>query len=278
MFADRVLAARIYQAEARLTSEAAEAIRNAGRQEGICIIPISGGTAVYAGPAAPMNKVIGLGFDGTVDLTVLAEVENRWRERAEPVRVELSNLAHPESAISLTERGYRLRGFENVLGRRLDVLEVIEPKSEFTLDVVRDVRGTARWMDVAVSSFLELDGTGSGPDDRLTREDMERVLADFAVVPGYIRYLGWIDGIPVGEAALRLDRGLAQLCGAGTLPAYRGRGMQKALLTRRLADAKAAGCDLAVVTTAPGSRSQENVMRRGFELLYTRAVLVKTWE
>ena len=84
-----------------------------------------------------------------------------------------------------------------------------------------------------------------------------------------MRYLGRIGGRAVGEAAMGLDGGLAQICGAGTLPAYRGRGMQKALLARRLADAKAAGCDFAVVTTAPGSRSQENVMRRGFELLYT---------
>ena len=52
-------------------------------------------------------------------------------------------------------------------------------------------------------------------------------------------------------------------------------GVQKALLQRRLADASAAGCTLAVVTTAPGTRSQDNVMRRGFELLYTRAILVK---
>jgi hypothetical protein len=29
------------------------------------------------------------------------------------------------------------------------------------------------------------------------------------------------------------------------------------------------------VTTQPGSRSQQNVQRRGFDLLYTRAVLVK---
>jgi ribosomal protein S18 acetylase RimI-like enzyme len=39
---------------------------------------------------------------------------------------------------------------------------------------------------------------------------------------------------------MRLDGGLAQICGAGTLPAFRGRGMQKALLGRRLADAHAA--------------------------------------
>jgi hypothetical protein len=37
----------------------------------------------------------------------------------------------------------------------------------------------------------------------------------------------------------------------------------------------AAGCDLAVVTTQPGSTSQRNVQRSGFDLLYTRAVLVK---
>ena len=31
----------------------------------------------------------------------------------------------------------------------------------------------------------------------------------------------------------------------------------------------------AVVTTQPGSKSQQNVQRRGFHLLYTRAILVK---
>ena len=48
-----------------------------------------------------------------------------------------------------------------------------------------------------------------------------------------------------------------------------------ALLTARLAHAAAAGCDIAVVTTQPGSKSQENMQRHGFDLLYTRAILVK---
>jgi GNAT superfamily N-acetyltransferase len=65
------------------------------------------------------------------------------------------------------------------------------------------------------------------------------------------------------------------LCGAATLPAFRRRGVQSALLHARLAQARQAGCDLAVVTTQPGSKSQENVQRAGFELLYVRAVLVR---
>ena len=31
----------------------------------------------------------------------------------------------------------------------------------------------------------------------------------------------------------------------------------------------------AVITTQPGSKSQQNAQRQGFDLLYTRAVLVK---
>jgi len=51
--------------------------------------------------------------------------------------------------------------------------------------------------------------------------------------------------------------------------------VQSALVAARLADAHAAGCDVAVIITQPGSKSQENAQRRGFDLLYTRATLVK---
>ena len=63
--------------------------------------------------------------------------------------------------------------------------------------------------------------------------------------------------------------------GAATRPSHRRRGVQSSLLAARLARAAEAGCDVAVVTTQPGSKSQQNVQRQGFELLYTRAVLVR---
>ena len=73
----------------------------------------------------------------------------------------------------------------------------------------------------------------------------------------------------------RLTDGVAQLCGAATAPAHRRHGVQSALVTARLRDATDVGCDVAVVTTAPGSTSQKNVQRNGFHLLYTRAILFK---
>jgi ribosomal protein S18 acetylase RimI-like enzyme len=92
---------------------------------------------------------------------------------------------------------------------------------------------------------------------------------------GATAYVALCDGVVAGGGSARFADGIAQLTGAATAPAYRRRGVQTALLATRLADAAAAGCDIAVVTTAPGSQSQQNVQRRGFQLLYTRAVLVK---
>jgi len=106
---------------------------------------------------------------------------------------------------------------------------------------------------------------------RATYEAAER---DFAAT-GVDRYVALHDGAVAGGAGLRITGGIAQMAGAGTAPAHRRLGIQSALLTARLIDATAAGCDVAVITTQPGSRSQQNAQRRGFDLLYTRAVLVK---
>ena len=88
-------------------------------------------------------------------------------------------------------------------------------------------------------------------------------------------YLARRDGAIAGGGSIRISDGLAQLSGAATLPAHRRRGVQSALLRARLLDAARHGCDLAVVTTEPASKSQQNVQRAGFSLLYSRAVLMR---
>ena len=222
-----------------------------------------------------MNKVIGLGFDGALDFDCLTTIEEQWRQRAEPVRIELSILADATIPPALTERGYCLHGFENVLARTVEAPGALQYPPNISVEILNE-KDARTWIDIAVTAFLNLDGTGSVADDALSRESLERELGDLGG-PRFRRYLARFDGQPVGEATLNIEDGLAQIAGAGTLPAFRGRGVQKALLARRLADAHAAGCDLAVVTTAPGTRSQDNVMRRGFALLYTRAILLRRW-
>jgi N-acetylglutamate synthase-like GNAT family acetyltransferase len=130
------------------------------------------------------------------------------------------------------------------------------------------------WFTVVADGFAHPDAQGVPSHEDFPRDALERAERAFAAA-GVVRYIARRDGAVAGGASLHLADGLAQLAGAATAPAHRRRGVQTALLAARLADAAAAGCELAVVTTQPGSKSQQNVQRRGFELLYTRAVLVK---
>jgi GNAT superfamily N-acetyltransferase len=173
----------------------------------------------------------------------------------------------------LTGRGYRLVSFENVLGRPLDgeVERVAPPGVE--------VRPSGddefdRWLDVSVDGTAHPDDQGVPWQEEFPRDVYERAERDLAAA-GVARYLVSVDRVVAGAAGLRIADGIAQLAGAATVPAYRRRGVHSALLSARLADGADAGCDIAVVTTQPGSKSQQNVQRRGFDLLYTRAILVK---
>jgi GNAT superfamily N-acetyltransferase len=87
-------------------------------------------------------------------------------------------------------------------------------------------------------------------------------------------FVAWLNGQPVGGGALETHDGVAALMAAGTLPAYRNRGIHTALLHARLAAAAEGGCDLAMVHTRPGAVSQRNVLRAGFQLAYTVNTMV----
>ncbi|HUR37484.1 MAG TPA: GNAT family N-acetyltransferase [Terriglobales bacterium] len=277
MFVDLTVAARIDRAEASLCAGIVHAHPQKAQAAGL-VLPIAGGQAVYDSPASPVNKVIGLGFNGPLVITELEAVESAWRERNEPVRVELCSLVAPEFAQTLSARGYHLQGFEDALGRTLNALPSHETSAGIRVAPVANDADFRSWKEISVTAFTSMDGTGSVVDDPLEREQMENILTNMTSAPGFRRYLAWLDGRAVGAASFRIEAHLAQMCGAGTLPVARGKGIQKALLNTRLVDAHAAGCDLAVVTTAPGSRSEENMVRRGFSLLYCRAVMIKTWE
>lgn len=270
MFISLAAAARIDRAEAALCAGVAQP-----RPDGFTL-PIAGGTAIYTGPGSPVNKVIGLGFDGVIPESELAVVEAAYRERGEPVRIELCTLTEPQLAQMLSARGYKLLGFENELGRMLGDLR---PAAEngIQISTTADAADVRSWGDISVAAFTSMDGTGAVADEVMDRVELEKIMLEMTSAPGFRRYLARLDGQPVAAGSMRLDGRLAQMCGAGTLPLFRGKGIQKALVHQRLLDAQAAGCDLAVVTTAPGSRSQENMMKRGFALLYTRAILIRSW-
>lgn len=272
MFAGIPLAARIERAESRLCGDSTrQAIRRGVPQA--FARSLAGGVAAFAGPGSPFVKVAGLGFAGPLDERELAAVEADYAARGAPVRVELSSLADPSIAPLLTRRGYVLHGFENLLGQPLPPPPAPSPEG---VEVKESRPGERQlWLDTVIEGFAHPDGQGVPSDESFPRETLGAAMNDMAQIDGFALYLARRDGAVAGAASLvRLD-GVALLCGAATLPAHRRRGLQSALLAARLEHSARAGCDVAVVTTQPGSKSQENAQGRGFSLLYTRAVLVR---
>jgi GNAT superfamily N-acetyltransferase len=271
MFCSTALAARIEHAEAGLIAAGTEAAQRRG-SDGFAM-PIAGGTACFAGENSPFNKVVGLGFGGVPGDSVLDEIERAYSAAGSPTAVELSHLADPDLGAVLTGRGYRLVAFENVLGRPLDGTEYRVSPRGVEIRPSGDDEFEA-WLQVVVDGFAAPDTQGVAPHEDFPRDVIAAATSDMAAA-GAARYVALHDGIVAGAASVRTADGIAQLTGAATLPAHRRHGIQTALLAARLVDAAAAACDVAVVTTAPGSKSQENVQRRGFDLLYTRAILVR---
>jgi GNAT superfamily N-acetyltransferase len=189
------------------------------------------------------------------------------------VQVELPHLADPEIGIALSRRGYQLESFENVLGIAIDdKYDItlpdgiqIRPSGDEELDVWLTMMADA----VAVPDTQGIPWREEFPRDTYIEAERDTAAADIT------RYLAILNGDIAGGAGLRTTEGVAQFAGAATLPAHRRHGIQSALLSTRLADAATAGCDVGVITTQPASKSQQNAQRSGFDLLYTRAVLVK---
>jgi GNAT superfamily N-acetyltransferase len=274
LFCDAALAERIERVEAQLIAKASVGARRRRADGAGFVIPIAGGVASFAEEGSPFNKVTGLGFGGTPGPAALDEIERAFAARGAPVQIELANLADPAIATLMTGRGYRLVSFENVLGRALTgEAERVTPAGIEVRPSGDDELET--WLEAVVDADLHPDTQGVPSHEEFPREVLVGAERDLVTVAGVVRYAAWRDGVIAGGASFHTAEGIAQFTGAATAPAHRRRGVQTALLSARLADAAAAGCDIAVVTTQPGSKSQQNVQRRGFDLLYTRAVLVK---
>ena len=117
-------------------------------------------------------------------------------------------------------------------------------------------------------------GRGFFDQPELTTEEMDVGRAIFAM-PGAMCYLAVVEtGASAGGAALAIRHGLATLFADSTIAQFRCHGLHRELIAARLNEAIAQGCDMATASTLPGSVSQRNYERAGFEVVYTKVTLV----
>lgn len=259
-FLDHALAARVEAAHGHASAEYAETLARRRPDTGATSARLAGGLAGYAGAGSPLSQAAGVGMGGAVDLGEFDRLTAFFHSRGAPSKVEACPLADPSLWRWLGERGYRACEFDNVMIRTLD-----DPDDRPMPAGVEARPSTAAESglvgSIVASGFF---GDGELPPGL---GDIFETMAD---QPSSTSFLGLVDGAPAAAGVVVVHDGVASLAGAATLPRYRNRGAQAALLRTRLAFAASLGCDLAVVCAAPGSGSMRNALRRGFAVAYTR--------
>ena len=265
IFLELDLARRIELAEARAAVQSMETMRRLQPGSVAAMEEIAGGYAVYCGANSPVTQAVGLGLTGPVSDEDFARLEDFYRTRREAVRVECCPLADPTLFQHFGEKGYTAAEFSSVLVRSLDDPGDSSTSSEIAIEKV-PAEEIELWTLTVAQGFAE--------HFPVTAE-MLNVMKMFALGPAAECYLARIQGAVAGGATLAIRDGIAGLFGASTLPQFRRRGVQSALLQTRLRRAVNAGCDIAASLTQPGSASERNMIRAGFRVLYTRVKFEK---
>jgi len=254
------LARELEFAETEVAVCGAETMQQLTPEVGTAVLQIAGGYAVYCGANSPVTQAVGLGLNGPVSAEEFDRLEEFYFSRNEPVRAETCPLADASLFAFYRERGYGVTEFSNVMVRPINSAERWpEP------DGVEIWKAGRQEMDLWTLTVAQ----GFSENYPVTEESI-KIMKVFGLSRGMECYLASIDGKVAGGATLSLRGKIAGLFGASTLPEFRKRGVQTALLRARLRRAAEAGCEIAMSLAQPGSHSQRNITKLDFRTLYTR--------
>lgn len=261
---DLALSRRLERAEAEGNAAFVEARASLDPAPGYTWCDVAGTYAMFDGVGSPLTQSFGLGLFSPATPGDLDALETFFSTRGDAVNHEVSPLADVALLSMLHERGYRPVELTTLMHRALTPASLRAPR---TGDA-----GTVSTRTIAegeVMAWAEASARGWGE-----LPEVAAFMKDFGAVTGRSRgttcFVAELQGEVVATGALVMHGGVALLAGASTIPAWRGRGAQSALLAARLRYAAEQGCDLAMMGAAPGSTSQTNAERQGFRIAYTR--------
>jgi hypothetical protein len=209
------------------------------------------------------NRALGLGSDRPAvadDVAAISEAFRSLARRESLIQVP-NEVTTPDLAAWLEAAGYS-RGRNWVkLWRGLDGT-LPEPASDLHVEQIGPEHG-ADFTDVVIEAMGMPGSVGPMVPPVIGRQ-------------GWLHYAAFDGDTLVSTAAMFVDGETAWLGFGATREAARGRGGQSALFARRLRDARALGCTLAVTETGeetaefPVNHSYRNMLRSGFTLAYAR--------
>lgn len=249
------LTARLEACAADVAKYFAEAFQELDSESGAEWRKVGAGVAAFTGRDSPLTAIKGAGPE--ISLEEIEAVERfLQRKGASQVVFELAPWVTGQSFALLDVRGYRQVSEEYVVIRKARPDDAEMPRLEEVLPA-RDHQMSSHLLREA----FELPQT----------RDMELLGLAMAALPGAVNLVALCASADCVAAAQLLPvRGIALLGGDGTLPRFRGQGLQLALINDRIRRAAVAGLDYCVAEVLPGGGSMRNYLRCGFEVIYSR--------
>src|ERR1700730_2644803 len=262
ILADRALSCRMERTEALSNASFVEARARLMPESGAKWISVAGAMAMFDGVGSPCTQTFGLGLFQMPGEEEMTKIENFFRARGAGVFHEVSPHADKALLAMLDGRGYRPLEMSNVM--YLPLAEHIWSTKVGEGPVRVRMAGAEEreiWARTSAEGWSEF-------------EELKHLIFEMGRVVGHAKgttpFLAELEGQAIAAGALTIHDGVALFAGASTIPAWRRRGAQQALLEARFQHAIEAGCDLAMMVTEPGSSSQRNAERQGFRVAYTR--------
>jgi len=257
------LARRVEHSSATATARQARALATSSPSSGSFAEELDGGTLISFGPGRYVNRAIGLGFGDNPEDLIVRAMDRFYGERGMAPSLELSPLADHSLLAALTADGYVLERFRNVYAH--DLATVAAQGSEHI--VVPDTAEEADRKRIL---------SGNAPEGTDARRISDEFCDALLGVEDKHDFVAVVNGTAAACGTLTVIGDIGWIGGAATLASQQGKGLQSALVNHRLRLAREVGCNLVAATALPDGQSAHNLVRLGFQLLYTQVVLTKS--
>jgi GNAT superfamily N-acetyltransferase len=272
-------AVRIERAFARNSTMFVAAARTVDPSRVAASLPCAGGEAIFCGTGSPVSRAVAIAAGEAIDDASFDGLLGFYRGHGSPLRIELTFATDGSLLAKLATLRTRIVEFISILTLDLAGFDLAASPAPAGIEVE-----AVDPSDAATADLVD-DTIGRGFNEGQPVPPLFRGLSRISLAkPGGMTALARIDGVAAGGGRLDIvtpaegdpDRSpIALLTGASTLPPYRRRGVQRALLRARLARAVERGCRLAVIQARTGSTSERNIQRSGFAMGYGKVIGVE---
>ena len=240
-------------------------------------IDIGPGVATASPGVAWINHATMVGFGVDVPDSDLDRLEAFYRDRGLPPKLECTTFATAGFLQQLAARGYAVEHFEHVFTRPLAPGDDPGAGASHAPPPGLEIIPTDPTDDAACRVHAVLMCRGSIPEP-IPEPQIEMCVRSLRN-PRALGFIATLGGEPIAGGGMEVfehdARRVCSLWGVTVAEPHRRRGVQQALIARRLAAGIERGCVAAFIESKPGIATERNAARLGFSLAYARVAMVQ---